>query len=79
MKSATNLKNLHQRIETLKSQQKLAWIEWHRLSDIDNRTKEEGKELSKTFSFITKLNYQIRGLELDFKDLKEVVINEIIS
>ncbi|QXO12137.1 hypothetical protein pEaSNUABM44_00453 [Erwinia phage pEa_SNUABM_44] len=78
MKSATTLKNMHTRIELLKSQRDLAWIEWHKLNDLEQRNKEQGKELSQTFALITKLTYEIRGLQITFGELKEQVIKEII-
>lgn len=78
MKSAITLKSLYNRIEMLKSQRDLAWAEWHKLNDLTPRNKEQGKTLSKTSSLITNLNYEIRGLQLTFIELKEQVINEII-
>ncbi|SOK59256.1 hypothetical protein [Yersinia phage fHe-Yen9-03] len=78
MKSATALKNMNQRIQTLRSQLDLAWSDWSKLNSIETKTKDESKDLSKISGFISKLNYEIRGLELSFNELKKQVIDEII-
>ncbi|SOK58721.1 hypothetical protein [Yersinia phage fHe-Yen9-04] len=78
MKSATALKNMNQRIQTLRSQRDLAWSDWSKLNSIETKTKDESKDLSKISGFISKLNYEIRGLELSFNELKKQVIDEII-
>ena len=79
MKSATELKNLHKRIELLKGQLTMVNTEINQLDSKENKTKDETKHLSRLRQLQTNLIYQIRGLQLDFKDLKEVVIIEIIN
>ena len=79
MKSATELKNLNKRIELLEGQLKLTRTEITELDDKENKTKDETKHLSRLRQLPTNLIYKIRGLQLDFKDLKEVLIIEIIN
>ncbi|AFC21880.1 hypothetical protein GAP32_427 [Cronobacter phage vB_CsaM_GAP32] len=79
MKSATELKNLHKRIQQLKSQQKLLNVEYAELDAKEKKTKDETKHLAAVRNLQWSLIYKIRGLELTFKDLKEQVILEIIN
>jgi Tfp pilus assembly protein PilN len=79
MKSATELKNLHKRIELLTSQLKLVMIEIDEVDSIENKTKDETKHLAKLRQLQSSLIYDIRGRKMDFRDLKEVVISEIIN
>ncbi len=79
MKSATELKNLHKRIELLKGQLTMVSTEIKELDAKENKTKDETKHLAKSRQLQTNLIYDIRGRQLDFNDLKEVVISEIIN
>lgn len=79
MKSATELKNLHKRIELLKGQLTMVHAEIKELDAKENKTKDETKHLAKLRQLQTNLIYDIRGRQLDFRDLKEVVIFEIIN
>ncbi|UYE98873.1 hypothetical protein XbC2_456 [Xanthomonas phage XbC2] len=79
MKSATELKNLHKRIELLKGQLAMVSTEIKELDAKENKTKDETKHLAKSRQLQTNLIYDIRGRQLDFNDLKEVVISEIIN
>lgn len=79
MKSATELKNLHKRIELLKGQLTMVNTEINQLESKENKTKDETKHLAKLRQLQTNLIYDIRGRQLDFNDLKEVVISEIIN
>ncbi len=79
MKSATDLKNLHKRIQQLKGQMALLRIEYEELDSKEKKTKYETKHLAGIRSLLWNLIYQIRGLELTFNDQKEQVILEIIN
>lgn len=79
MKSATDLKNLHKRIQQLKGQMALLRIEYEELDAKEKKTKDETKHLAGIRSLLWNLIYQIRGLELTFNDQKEQVILEIIN
>lgn len=79
MKSATELKNLHKRIQQLKGQQKLLNEEYVELDAKENKTKDETKHLASVRNLQWSLIYQIRGLELTFVELKDQVVQEIIN
>jgi predicted nucleic acid-binding Zn-ribbon protein len=79
MKSATELKKLHKRIELLKGQLSLTNTEINNLADKENKTKDETKHLAKSRQLQTNLIYEIRGRQLDFNELKDLVITEIVN
>lgn len=79
MKSATELKNIHKRIQQLKGQLKLLNVEYVDLDAKENKTKDETKHLSSIRNLQWSLIYKIRGLELTFNELKDQVIQEIVN
>lgn len=79
MKSITELKNLHKRTELLKGQLFMVSSEIVELDLKENKTKDETKHLAKLRQLHTNLIYDIRGRQLDFNELKDVVISEIIN
>lgn len=79
MKSATELKNLHKRILQLKGQQTHLNVEFDELNAKENKSKDETKHLASLRNLQWSLIYQVRGLELTFKELSDQVILEIIN
>jgi hypothetical protein len=79
MKSATDLKNLHKRIQLLKGQLQLLNEEWLVLEGKQGKSKDETKHQANVSKLKWNLIYEIRGLQLTFNELKEKVILEIIS
>jgi len=79
MKSATDLKNLHKRIQLLKGQRKLLDEEWLVLEGKQGKSKEETKHQANVSKLKWNLIYEIRGLEIKLNELKEQVISEILS
>lgn len=73
------LKSTFQRIEDLKEVRKETWIAWHKLNDLDERTREEGKELSRLSTLNYSLNYEIRGLQITFKQMSEEFIKQVVG
>lgn len=73
------LRSTFHRIEDLKTVRSESWIEWHKLNNLEHRTKEEGKELSRLSSLIGSLNYEISGLQIKFKELSEAFIKQVIG
>ena len=55
MKSATELKNLHKRIELLKGQLSMVSVEINELDSKENKTKDETKHLAKLRQLQTNL------------------------
>lgn len=73
------LRSTFHRIEDLKTVRSESWIAWHKLNDLEQRTKEEGKELSRLSSLISSLNYEISGLQITFKELSEAFIKQVVG
>ena len=73
------LKSTFQRIEDLKIVRKESWVAWHVLNNMEQRTKEEGKEQTRLSTLITSLNYEIVGLQKTFKEDSEEFIKQIVG
>jgi|AGFT01.1.fsa_nt_gi hypothetical protein len=79
MITTEELRSTYHRIQDLKVVRDEKWSAWHVLNDKEERTKEEGKELSSISSTITSLNYEIRGLEVKFISMSEQYIQQIVG
>lgn len=73
------LKGTFQRIEDLKIVRDESWKDWHKLNDQEKRTKDEGKELNRLAGLITSLTYEIRGLQISFKEMSEEFIKQVVG
>lgn len=78
MITAQTLRSTFHRIEDLKTVRTETWKAWHTLNDQEKRTKEEGKEFARLFSLINSLNYEIRGLQIAFKEQSEEFIQQTV-
>lgn len=72
------LRSTFHRIEDLKTVRKETWEAWHKLNNQEQRNKEEGKELSRLSSLNSSLNYEIRGLQIKFKEQSEAFIQQVV-
>lgn len=73
------LRSTYQRIEDLKVVREETWLAWHKLNDQEQRNKEEGKELQRLSGLITSLNYEIRGLDITFKEMSAEFIKQVVG
>lgn len=73
------LKSAHHRILDLKKVREESWAAWHVLNDLEVRTKEQAREQKQLFSTIDRLNYEIRGNELFFRELSSSFIKQIVE
>lgn len=73
------LRSTFHRIEDLKTVRSETWDAWHKLNNLEQRTKEEGKELSRLSSLNTSLTYEIRGLQIKFKEHSEAFIKQVVG
>lgn len=73
------LRSTYHRIEDLKIVRTEKWERWNVLNDLVQRTKDEGKEMQQVSSTITSLNYQIRGLQITFKEMSEQFILQVVG
>ena len=73
------LRSTFQRIEDLKTVRKETWTAWHILNNKEQRTKDEGKELTSLSTLNSSLNYEIRGLELKFKEQSSAFIKQLVG
>lgn len=72
------LQSTFHRIEDLKKVREETWSAWHVLNNKEQRTKEEGKELSSLSARNSSLNYEIRGLQIKFKEMSEAFIKQVV-
>ncbi len=79
MKSAAELKHVHNRIQLLQGQKKLLREEFLELNEKEGRTKDENKHLANIQKLHWSLIYEVRGLQLKLHDLREQVIAEIVN
>ena len=80
------VKALHKRIESQKSQRSAAWQSWQelkveeeRLIEASQSTKEVGKEISKILGLISSLNHSIMGAQREYKDKCSLLIKYIVE
>ncbi|AZU98370.1 hypothetical protein SEPL_530 [Salmonella phage SE_PL] len=73
------LRSTYHRIEDLKIVRAEKWKRWHVLNDLEQRTKDEGKEMQQVSSTITSLTYEIRGLQIAFKEMSEQFILQVVG
>lgn len=73
------LRSTFHRIEDLKIVRDESWKEWHKLNDLEQRNKEEGKEMTRISNLITSLTYEIRGLQIKFKEQSEAFIKQVVG
>ncbi|WNV47525.1 hypothetical protein ENKO_422 [Klebsiella phage fENko-Kae01] len=73
------LRSTYHRIEDLKIVRDEKWKRWHVLNDLEQRTKDEGKEMQQVSSTITSLTYEIRGLQISFKEMSEQFILQVVG
>ncbi len=80
------VKALHKRIESQKSQRANAWISWHeakareeQLIEAKQSTKEIGKEISNISGLISSLNHSIMGAQREYTDKCSLLIKYIVE
>lgn len=80
------VKALHKRIESQKSQRTAAWSSWHdakareeQLLEAKQSTKEIGKEISNISGLISSLNLGIMGSQREYKDKCALLIKYIVE
>ena len=80
------VKALHKRIESQKSQRSAAWQSWQELKveeeqliESSQNTKEVGKKISQILGLISSLNHSIMGAQCEYKDKCSLLIKYIVE